>query len=79
MDESDRIKLNNILNNVFLSDWGKSYLTEKVANYFFIPSTVSTRTTPFLTKTLEEDWLSMVKKGVMLYGTLSIFYFVLLH
>ncbi|GJQ81468.1 btv [Trypoxylus dichotomus] len=67
VSDTDRNKLNAILNNIFLSDWGKSYITDKVSSSFYIPNFTSTRSMSVLSKIEGADWFSTVKKGVMLY------------
>lgn len=68
VNDADRTKLSAILNNIFLSDWGKSYLTDKVIGSFYIPSFTSTRASSNLSKLQPEDWFNMIRKGLMQYG-----------
>jgi hypothetical protein len=72
--EEDRLKLANILSEVFKTQWGSSNIMKAIQNQFCVPAPQYSSTTESfpLQKLSEEEWTSSVQRGITQFGRVLI-------
>lgn len=70
INDDDRSKLSNILNEAFKNQWGAPNITKNIQNNFYVPAPQysSNNDNPQLQKLNQEEWSATVRKGIIQYG-----------
>lgn len=61
----------DIMNNVVKNEWGKINILGEFEKKFYVPSNTFGNNLKFV-KLNYEDWMSVVQKGIIQFGTTSI-------